>query len=45
MRFDPHAEVGVLVNVSTIDPTGNLQCEVLTDEPGTTVRSVSTRTC
>jgi hypothetical protein len=45
MRFNPHADVGVVVRIPMTDPTGNLQCEVLTDEPGTTLRSVSTRTC
>lgn len=45
MKFDPHAAVAVVVRIPMTDPTGNLQCEVLTDEPGTTVQSVSTRRC
>lgn len=45
MKFGPHAAVAVVVRIPMTDPTGNLQCEVLTDEPGTTVQSVSTRRC
>jgi hypothetical protein len=45
MKFDPHAAVAVVVRIPMTDPTGNLQCEVLTDEPGTTVQSVPTRRC
>jgi hypothetical protein len=45
MRFDSQAAVGVIVKIPTTDPTGNLQCEVFTDEPGTTVESTPTRRC
>jgi hypothetical protein len=45
IKFDPHAAVAVVVRIPMRDPTGNLQCEVLTDEPGTTFQSVPTRRC
>jgi hypothetical protein len=45
MKFDPHAAVAVVVRIPMTDPTGNLKCEVLTDEPGTTFQSVPTRRC
>lgn len=45
MTFDSHDAVSVIVKIPKTDPTGNLQCEVLTNEPGTTVQSVPTRRC
>lgn len=44
-EFDSQAAIAVIVEIPKTDPSGNLQCEVLTDEPGTTVQTSSTRRC
>lgn len=38
-------QVRLVASVPRVDPSGNLQCEILTDEPGTAVQSVSVRRC
>lgn len=44
-EFDSDAAVAVMVEIPKTEPSGNLQCEVLTDEPGTTVQASPTRRC
>jgi hypothetical protein len=44
-EFDSDAAVEVIVRIPKADPVANLQCEVLTDEPGVTAQATPTRTC
>jgi hypothetical protein len=43
--FSPGRQVRLVVSVPRVDPSGNLQCEIVTDEPGTAFQSVPVRRC
>lgn len=43
--FPPGTQVRLGASVPRVDPSGNLQCEILTDEPGTAFQSVPVRRC